>query len=86
NKPASWKSLRQTKKRTAVNVKIKQNLKKTIKKVRRITETKNAEAQELLRQTVKLIDKAVRQRVLKKNAAARTKSRLMKLWNKRSGK
>ena len=65
---------------------IKQNLKKTIKKVRRITETKNAEAQELLRQTVKLIDKAVRQRVLKKNAAARTKSRLMKLWNKRSGK
>ena len=78
--------MRQTKKRTAVNVKIKQNLKKTIKKVRRITETKNAEAQELLRQTVKLIDKAVRQRVLKKNAAARTKSRLMKLWNKRSGK
>lgn len=86
NKPAAWKSWRQAKKRMVINASIKKNLKQAIKKARRATETKNAEAQALLRETVKFIDKAVHQRVLKKNAAARTKSRLMKLWNKKSGK
>ena len=86
NKLSSIKALRQSKKRMVINRKIKDDLKRAIKKARRLTETKNAAAQQLLKETVKMIDKAVRKRILKNNTAARTKSRLMKLWNKRSEK
>lgn len=86
NKPSSIKALRQSKKRMLINHKVRDDLRRVIKKARRITEIKNAEAQQLLKTTVKMIDKAVHKKILKKNAAARTKSRLMKLWNKRSGK
>lgn len=82
NKPSSIKDLRQSRKRALVNRKIRDDLKRAIKKARRITDAKNAEARQLLQETVKKIDKAVRKKVLKKNAASRTKSRLMKLWNK----
>lgn len=84
NKPAAAKALRQSKKRAAVNAAVKDELKRALKKARRVTDAKSAESQELLRATVKLIDKSVRKRVLKKNAASRTKSRLVKLWNKNS--
>jgi len=65
-----------------INRKVKDDLRRVIKKARRLTEVKNAAAQQLLKTTVKMIDKAVHKKVLKKNAAARTKSRLMKLWHK----
>ena len=83
NKPAAFKALRQTKKHTLINRTVARELKAALKRARRITETQSAEAQHLLRETVKLVDKAVRKKVLKKNAAARTKSRLIKLWQKR---
>ncbi|KKU49107.1 30S ribosomal protein S20 [Candidatus Uhrbacteria bacterium RIFCSPLOWO2_12_FULL_46_10] len=82
NKPSSIKDLRQSKKRMFINRKVKDDLRRVIKKARRLTEVKNAAAQQLLKTTVKMIDKAVHKKVLKKNAAARTKSRLMKLWHK----
>ena len=84
NKSAAMKALRQTKKHTAINRAVAKELKDALKKARRTTDVKSAEAAQLLRQTVKLIDKSVRKKVLKKNAAARTKSRLMKLWNKKT--
>lgn len=83
NKAAASKALRQTKKRTVINLAIDRELKLALKRARRITDAKGDKAAELLKQTVKLIDKAVRKKVLKKNAAARTKSRLMKLWRKK---
>lgn len=86
NKPSSIKDLRQSRKRTIVNRKIRDDLKRAIKKARRATEVKSAEAQQLLRATVKIIDKAVRKKVLKQNVASRTKSRLMKLWNKKTAR
>ena len=69
-----------------INHKIKDDLKRAIKKARRLTAVRTEEAQKLLRETVKIIDKAVRRGVLKKNTAARNKSRIMTLWNKRTSK
>ncbi len=83
NKAAAIKALRQTKKRTLRNNAVKDELKRTLKKARRMSDVKSAEAQALLKKTVQMVDKAVRKKVLKKNAAARVKSRLMKSWNKR---
>ena len=80
------KALRQAKKRTTRNNAVEKELKIALKHARRATETMSAEAQAMLKKTVQLVDKAVRKNVLKKNAASRTKSRLMKLWNKRKGK
>ena len=84
NKAAAMKALRQTKKHTLVNRTVEKDLRAALKKARRMTEVKSAEAQTLLREPVKIVDKAVRKKVLKKNAAARTKSRLMKLWQKKT--
>ena len=86
NKLSSIKALRQSKKRMVINHKIKDDLKRAIKKARRLTAVRTEEAQKLLRETVKIIDKAVRRGVLKKNTAARNKSRIMTLWNKRTSK
>lgn len=80
NKPAAMKARRQTKKRTLVNRAVARELKSALKKTRQAAETKSAAAEQMLHRTVQLLDKAVRKRVLKKNAAARAKSRLMKLW------
>ena len=84
NKPAAMKALRQSKKRAATHRVTAETLKRALKRARRVTAVKGAEAQALLRETVRLVDKAVRKNILKKNAAARTKSRLLRLWNKRS--
>jgi small subunit ribosomal protein S20 len=84
NKPAAKKALRQTLKRTPINSALKDELKRALKTARRIKDVKSAESVALLRQTVKLIDKSVRKRVLKKNTASRAKSRLVKLWNKKT--
>jgi small subunit ribosomal protein S20 len=84
NTPAARKALRQTRKRTLINRAVARQLKAALKRARRTTDVAQADAQQRLRETVKLIDKAVRRNVLKQNAAARTKSRLMKLWRRRS--
>jgi len=78
------KALRQTKKRTAQNKIVRETLKRTLKNARKAASTKSAEAESLLKATVQMLDKSVKKKVLKKNAAARTKSRLMKLWQKTS--
>jgi|SRR3989344_4600603 len=85
NKPAAKKALRQTVKHTLANQAVLDELKRALKRARRLSDIKSAEASALLRQTIKLIDKSVKKRVIKKNTAARAKSRLMKLWRKKTG-
>lgn len=84
NKQSAIKHLRQTVKRRARNIVVKDELKRTLKQTRRIAGTASEEATKQLRETLKMIDKAAKKKVLKKNTAARTKSRLMKLWNKKN--
>lgn len=71
------KSLRQDKKRRLRNLKIKQELKKAIKKLRvLISQNSTAEAKKLLAEVFSKLDKAAKKGIIKKNSAARKKSRL----------
>ena len=78
-KPAAFKALRQTKKRTARNTKIRSDIDALVRRVRKTAASDAAKAGDWLKQAVKVIDRAVQRGVLKKNTAARTKSRLAKL-------
>lgn len=81
-KKAAEKALRQAKKRTLRNQKVKdgiQFLRRSVRKALDAKETKNAE--ELAKALVKSLDKAVQNNVLKKNTVARLKSRLAKKVN-----
>lgn len=64
-------------KRHAHNVKIKTELKKTIKKYQQMVTAKNAgEAAATLKKVYALLDKAAKKNVIHKNKANRDKSRL----------
>lgn len=77
------KALRQSKKRRARNIQQKKAFKDIIKSIRKLAlENKKEEALKLLPQAYKAIDKAVKAGLIKKNTAARKKSRLTKLINK----
>lgn len=72
------KALRQTKRRTIRNLRRKEAYKKVLKQIRRHLAAKNIkEAEALVPQAQKALDKAAKTGVLKPNAAARRKSRLM---------
>ena len=76
------KALRQSKKRARRNKIVKAEIKTLVKKSRKfITLQEIEKAQELVRAAVKKIDKAAQKGILKKNTAARKKSRLMKKLN-----
>lgn len=77
------KALRQSLRRRARNIKTKTNLKDLLKKVRAlIEEKKTKEAEQLLSQVYKTLDKVAKSGVIKKNTASRKKSRIAKLINK----
>jgi len=77
---AAHKALRQNPKRKARNLKKKNKVKTLTKQVRKLALAKTQqEAQQLLPQAYKAIDKAAKTGVLKKGAADRKKSRLAKL-------
>jgi len=77
------KALRQNKRRRQRNLRQLNVLKTTIKKIKKLnTENKKEEALKLLPQAYKVIDKAVKTGLIKKNNAARKKSRLTKLISK----
>ncbi|MEY4723828.1 MAG: Ribosomal protein [Candidatus Parcubacteria bacterium] len=76
-KKSAEKALRQTKKRTIRNQKVKESIEFLRRSVRKALESKEVkEAQELAKAAIKAIDKASQNKVLKKNTAARMKSRL----------
>lgn len=74
------KALRQNKRRRQRNLRQLNVLKTTIKKIKKLNmENKKEEALKLLPTAYKVIDKAVKTGLIKKNNAARKKSRLTKL-------
>ncbi len=76
---AAAKSLRQSKNHAARNATVKIQLRYLVKQVRKaVTAKKPSEAKEALAKAIKTIDKAAQNRVIPRNAANRTKSRLSK--------
>ncbi|MEA3272900.1 MAG: 30S ribosomal protein S20 [Patescibacteria group bacterium] len=82
-KQSAAKALRQSKKRGYLNKRAKDNLKDLAKKTRKAIESGSNETQELVKKTLKATDKLVGRGILKKNTAARKKSRLMKKFNEK---
>ncbi|MEK9130450.1 MAG: 30S ribosomal protein S20 [Patescibacteria group bacterium] len=81
-KKSAIKALRQSKKRQIRNKEVKKNLKETMKKTQKaITASKKEDAQKLIRESQKALDKAAQKKIIKKNTAARKKSRMMKKFN-----
>ncbi|OGY43300.1 MAG: 30S ribosomal protein S20 [Candidatus Buchananbacteria bacterium RIFCSPHIGHO2_02_FULL_38_8] len=81
-KKAAFKALRQSKVRAQKNKKVKSDVVALVRKVRKSVVAKDlSKAQNWLKQVVKKIDKAVQNGVIKKNTAARQKSRLTKAVN-----
>ena len=76
------KALRKDIKRTHHNKIVKNTIRTLVKKTRKAIDAKSADAQKLIKKTTKALDKAVQKGQLKKNTASRTKSRLMRSFNK----
>ena len=73
------KSLRQNKRRAIRNVKRKRKIKDLMKEVKKlISQNKAKEAEKLLPEIYKSLDKAAKTKVIKKNTASRKKSRITK--------
>lgn len=81
NLKSAKKELRKGKGRTARNEQVRQEIKKMVKGSRRAIDAKTAEAVDMVKQTIKTLDKAVKKGVIKKNTASRKKSRLQKRLN-----
>ena len=80
---AAQKSLRQNIKRKVKNLKKRNELKDLIKELKVLISDKKAdEAKKLLPKVYKLLDKAAKTGLIKKNNASRKKSRISKLINK----
>ena len=74
---SSVKRQRADKKKHLRNLKIKRQLKATLKKFRELILAKNiAEAQALLKKAFSQLDKAAKKRIIHPRTASRTKSRL----------
>lgn len=80
-KQAGKKALRQAKKRAVANLLVKKAYKDAVKAVRKAIVSQSTEAIEKARLAQKKLDKAVKKGVLKKGAASRKLSRLMKKIN-----
>ncbi|MEK7520612.1 MAG: 30S ribosomal protein S20 [Patescibacteria group bacterium] len=76
---SAQKALRQSKKRRAQNINRKKKLKATIKEYKKSAADKPAETKEILAELYKNVDKAAKAKIIKKNTAARLKSRLSRL-------
>jgi small subunit ribosomal protein S20 len=76
------KRVKTIEKKTAQNRKWKNRLKDVIKNMEKAVEAGDKEAAaEQLKETKKVIDKAVTRNIIHKNNAARKKSRLTKMYN-----
>jgi small subunit ribosomal protein S20 len=81
-KKAAIKSLRQNKKRQLRNKNVKKKLKDLIKETQKVfVVQKKEEAKKLIYAVQKALDKAAQKKIIKKNTAARKKSRMMKKFN-----
>lgn len=81
----SIKKTRSDRKKRLQNLKIKQNLKKTIKKFQGLVSTKSLdEAKKLLSSVFSQLDKAAKKKTIHPATADRKKSRLMKRLGKKA--
>jgi len=79
------KALRQNRKRKTRNLSKKRKIKNLLKEVKGlVSQTKIEEAKKLLPQAYKILDKMTKTGIIKKNTAARKKSRLTKMIHKKS--
>jgi small subunit ribosomal protein S20 len=73
------KAIRVSGRKKAVNDRRKRTMKEEIKKIEKLSKTDKKEAQKALATAYQAIDKAAKRGVIKKNNAARKKSRLSRL-------
>jgi small subunit ribosomal protein S20 len=76
------KALRQSAKKAERNKIIRSTAKTLRKKAMKEIDSTSDKAQEMIKKTIKAIDKAVQKGIVKKNTAARRKSRMIKAFNK----
>jgi small subunit ribosomal protein S20 len=81
NLQSAKKELRKGNRRAVQNATVSQEIKKMVKGSRRAIDAKTTEATEMVKKTIKTLDKAVKKKVIKKNTASRKKSRLQKKLN-----
>jgi len=82
---SSQKALRQSIKRREHNLLYKKKIRALIKKARNLVlEGKKEEAKSILPEIYKVLDKAAKENVIKKNTASKKKSRIAKLIEKKS--
>ncbi len=82
NIKSAKKRIKQTEKRRARNRSERSRLRTAVKKLRTALESGDRDsAQQLLAPTLSLIDRTAQNKVIHRNAAARTKSRLTKAVN-----
>ncbi len=80
---SALKELRKSKKRRIANLKVKNAIIQTIRKLKKSVLKKDIESsKKLLSEAYSIIDKAVKNNILHKNAANRKKAKLAKLLNK----
>ena len=85
NLKTSIKDLRQTKRKTVHNDRLRKRVKKSVKRFQDLLKKDEKEAAEKsLKQTYKVLDKAAKKNVIKKGKASRKKSRLAIQLNKLS--
>lgn len=83
NLKSSKKDIRRTERRTLMNKPVRRNAELFPRKVRKLVAAGQVkEAQEMLSDAFKALDKAAKKNILHKNTVARTKSRLAKLFVK----
>ena len=82
NSPSAEKRIRQNEKRRDANRSARSRLRTAVKKLRTEVEAGNKDgAEALLKPTLSLIDTTVQKKIIHRNAAARTKSRLTRAVN-----
>ncbi len=79
---SSVKRTRADKKRHLKNLKVKKELKKTLKKVQSLITAKSDEAKTFIKKVYSQLDKAAKKNIIKAGFAKRKKSRLTKRVNK----
>jgi len=82
NTKSAKKAHEQSLRRRVFNLRRLRDMKNIVKEAKRLALSKDGKARELLQQAYKAIDKAAKRGVIKKNTAARKKSRLTKFVNK----
>lgn len=81
NTSAAKKALRQTKKKTVLNIVRKKHVKETLKSASAAIEAQAENVQELVQKATKALDKAAKKNTMHPNKAGRLKASLQKKLN-----